>query len=407
MSAIELHHVIEGPSDAPALVLAGSLGSSLEMWDPLVPLLTGSFRVIRYDQRGHGRSPVPPGPYTMSDLGADLIALLDRLGLARASLCGLSLGGMVSMWVAAHAPDRLDRLTLVSTSARLGPAEGWRERAALVRSQGTRTVAPAVIVRWLTPAFAARNPALAAWLVDMVATTPAEGYAACCEAIAGWDGTKLLPAIGARTLVVVGRDDPATPPAHAYALGAAIPGAHVVALDPAAHLLAVERPEALARLLLDHTSDREVSESSGPGDTDRERAARGEAMRRAVLGDAHVDRALARVTPFSAPFQELITRYPWGEIWTRPGLSRAERSIITLTVLATLQHEEELAMHVVAALRNGVTPEQIREVLLHLTAYAGVPVGNRAFAVAERALRDAGELPGPAPEARSDDPHRK
>jgi 3-oxoadipate enol-lactonase/4-carboxymuconolactone decarboxylase len=392
VSAVDLYHRIEGAEGAPPLLLSGSLGSTLGMWDAVIPALTRHFRVIRVDHRGHGGSPVPRGPYEMGDLGGDIMALLDRLGIKRASFAGNSLGGMVGLWLAVHAPDRIDRLALVATSARLGPPEFWRDRAALARDRGTAALAEAAVARWLTPAFAAKETALVADLVRMIGATPAEGYAGCCEAIASWDITARLGEISAPTLVVVGRDDPATPAPHAYAIAAQVPGAHVAVVDRSAHVPIFERPLVLARLLVDHLGGGDLAATTELADTVAERAPLGEAVRRAVLGDAHVDRAMTNTTAFTAPFQDLVTRYPWGEIWTRPGLSRQERSIVTLTVLAVGQHDDELAMHVVAAIRNGLTPEQIQEILLQVAVYAGVPIANRAFSIAERALVQAGIL---------------
>jgi 3-oxoadipate enol-lactonase/4-carboxymuconolactone decarboxylase len=222
-------------------------------------------------------------------------------------------------------------------------------------------------------------PALIAVMEAMVARSPDEGYAACCEALASWDIRPQLAAINAPTLVIAGAEDPATPPAHAYTIGAAVPGCRVEVLAAASHFAAIERPLLVARLLLEHFGPRGVGFD-------------GERMRRAVLGDAHVDRAQARANAFNAPFQDLITRHAWADIWTRPGLSRAERSLVTLSALAALHHDDELAMHSVAALRNGLTVEQIQEALLQLAIYAGVPAANRAFAIVERALREAGAL---------------
>ena len=248
-------------------------------------------------------------------------------------------------------------------------------------------MAQAVVGRWFTPGFAAQHPALITRHVGMVLATPAEGYAASCDAIAGWDFVSELPHITVPTWLLAAEDDPATPPAHAYLMAGLIPNACVDVIAAAAHSAFVERPALVARLLIDHLH--------GHPDTtpqpDPARARRGELVRRAVLGDAHVDRAKANTSALTAPFQDFITRYAWGEIWSRPGLSRGERSIVTLSVLAALHHDDELAMHIRAALRNGLTQEQIREVLLQVGIYAGVPAANRAFAIAHRVL---GELAG-------------
>jgi len=247
-----VHHTVSGAQDAPVLVLSNSLGSTLAMWEPQADALAERFRLIRYDTRGHGASPVPPGPYSIDDVGADLIALLDHLGVERAHVAGLSLGGMTGMWLGIHAPERLGRLVALCTSARLGPPETWSERAATVRAQGTEAVADAGVRRWLTEAFSARRPDTAARLRDMIASIPDAGYAACCAVIERMDLTSRLGEIRAPTLVIAGAQDPATPPEHAERIVAGIPGARLEVLDPGAHLVNVEQPQAVTRLILEH-----------------------------------------------------------------------------------------------------------------------------------------------------------
>jgi 3-oxoadipate enol-lactonase len=248
--SVALHHEIAGPPDAPALLLGGSLGTTVDMWRPQLPALAERLRVVRFDHRGHGGSPVPPGPYGIADLAGDVLALLDRLGLERVAYCGLSIGGMVGLWLAAHAPERIDRLVVVSSSAHLPPASAWRERAATVRTAGTvEAVADTVVARWLTPGFARAEPETVEWLRGMLAATPVDGYAACCEALARLDLRGDVPRIAAPTLVVGGAEDPATPPEHARALAAAIPGARLEILSPAAHLASVERAAEVTRLV--------------------------------------------------------------------------------------------------------------------------------------------------------------
>lgn len=247
-----VHHVVTGPADAPPLILSNSLGADLGMWDPQAAALAERFRLVRYDTRGHGGSPVPDGPYSIDHVGQDALALLDHLQIERAHWVGLSLGGMTGMWLAINAPERLDRLVLLCTSARLGPAETWRERAETVRAQGTEAVAEAGVGRWLTERFRAQHPDVAGWLRDMIAATPDSGYAACCAVIEHMDLTPGLAGISAPTLVIAGAQDPATPPEHAERIAAAVDGARLEVLDPAAHLANVEQPEAVTRLILDH-----------------------------------------------------------------------------------------------------------------------------------------------------------
>jgi 3-oxoadipate enol-lactonase len=253
--AAELHYEFRGKRGSPALVFTGSLGTDLTMWRTQADVLKPHFCTLRYDIRGHGRSPVPPGPYSMDDLGSDLLALLDRLEIERASLCGLSIGGMISMWVAAHAPERVDRLVLCCTSARLGPSESWHERAAIVRADGVEAVADAVLGRWFTAGFRDAHPEVIDAMRQTLAATPREGYAGCCEAIAGMDLTGDLPSITAPTLVLAGEHDPSTPPEHGRRIAELIPGARFELVRGAAHLASVERPEETTTTIQRFLSD--------------------------------------------------------------------------------------------------------------------------------------------------------
>jgi 3-oxoadipate enol-lactonase len=251
---VPLHYTLHGPPDAPVVVLGSSLGTNGGMWQPQMEALTGSFRVLRYDHRGHGGSPVPPGPYSLADLGGDLLTLLDILGLERVRLGGLSLGGMVAMWVAAHAPERVDSLALLCTSAQLGPASMWHERVAAVRQGGVAAIADAVLARWFTPEFATRHPAVVAWARRMLVTTPDEGYIGCCTAIETMDLVPVLPSIASPALVIAGEHDPATAPPHLEKIAAGIAGSRLEVVPEAAHLANVERPDLVSRLLLEFWS---------------------------------------------------------------------------------------------------------------------------------------------------------
>ena len=378
-----MHAVEEGRPDGPVVLLAGSLGSTLEMWDPQVPALSERYRVVRYDARGHGRSPVPPGPYALDDLVDDAVALLDRLGVERAHVVGLSLGGMTALRLAAREPHRVDRLAVLCSSSLLGPASAWQERARLVRAEGTAAVAPTVVQRWFTPALREQRPELVRAMELMVGATPADGYASCCEAIAAMDLRADLARVACPTLALAGAEDPATPPEHLAAIAQGVAGAQLLVLPGAAHLANVEQSAAVNAALLTF-----LGGSAAPSDASRR--ASGMQVRRAVLGDEHVDRAVGRTTALTAPFQDLITRYAWGDVWSRPGLDRRTRSCLTLALLAALGHEAELALHVRAAVANGLTAEEIGEVLLHTAVYAGVPAANSAFAVAARVLAELG-----------------
>ncbi|MFD6951580.1 3-oxoadipate enol-lactonase [Nocardiopsis sp. TSRI0078] len=374
--SVDLHHTESGPADAPPLLLGGSLGTTTRMWEPQVEALSTVFRVIRFDHRGHGDSPVPEGPYTMADLSGDVIALMDRLGIERAHYAGLSIGGMVGQWLAIHHPERIDRLALLATAPYMGPARNWRDRADLVRAEGTGAVADSVVERWFTPDFAKARPQEVSLLRGQIASTAAEGYAGCCGAIETYDVREDLHRITAPTLVIAGADDPATPPAgNAELIAERVPGARLAVLEEAAHLLSWQQSTKVNTLLTQHFAS-------------ADRHASGMRVRRAVLGDEHVDRAEARKSAFTEPFQDLITRYAWGEIWTRPGLDRRTRSCMVLTALVAHGHWAELAMHVRAALRNGLSRDEIGEVFLQAAIYCGVPAANKAFGIAQEVFAE-------------------
>jgi len=248
------NHQVEGAPDAPVLLLGGSLGTSLEMWDGQLAL-AGSLRIVRFDHRGHGQSPSPPGPYEIEDLARDVIDLMDALEIERAFYAGLSIGGMLGMWLGANAPERVERLVLICTSSQMGPATMWQERAATVRAAGTtEPIADAVVDRWLTPAFANEHPEARARLRAMLVSADPQGYAACCGAIERMDLRGELSRITAPALVISGADDLATPLEHQRVIAESIPGARHEIVSPAAHVAAVEQPDAVNRLIEEHLS---------------------------------------------------------------------------------------------------------------------------------------------------------
>uniref|UniRef100_A0AAU2V8P4 Alpha/beta fold hydrolase n=1 Tax=Streptomyces sp. NBC_00003 TaxID=2903608 RepID=A0AAU2V8P4_9ACTN len=397
-------------SPAPTLVLGPSLGTTLAVWEPQLPALSTHFNILRWDLPGHGSSPAwdpsprqptlessprwdlpphrptlessppwgpPPHRPTLETLAALLLDLLEELRVDTFGYAGISLGGAVGAWLAAHHPDRVESLALLCTSAHFGPPEPWLERAGTVRAKGIGGVADSAPDRWFTPAFRAPKQLLA----DHHRVDP-ESYATCCEVLAGLDLRPELARITAPTLVIAGRNDVATPPSHARELADGIRDAHLMELPRAGHLANVEQPEAVTDALLSHFT----STSTNTGASTLRTV--GEAARRAVLGDTHVDRAATRTTPFTARFQDFITRYAWGEIWGGGTLDRRTRSVITLTALVAGGHKDELALHVQGALRNGLSPDEIGEVLLQCAVYCSVPAANSAFAIAERAISE-------------------
>lgn len=251
-----LHHDVHGPPDAPVLVLSGSVGSTLEMWSPNLAALATDFTVVRLDHRGHGGSPTPPGPYRIGDLAADCLRTLDSLGIERFAWCGLSMGAMIGMAIATGRPDRLTRLVLCCTSARLSDTSVWTERARRVLREGTAALAPGIVERWFTDSWAQRHAGEVERARRWVGATSDPAYHHCCEAIAEWDHTESLPGITVPTLVIAGRHDVATPvEPDATALVEGIPGASLEVLD-AAHLATMEVPDAANRAITRHLARR-------------------------------------------------------------------------------------------------------------------------------------------------------
>ncbi|KJR08524.1 3-oxoadipate enol-lactonase [Gordonia sihwensis] len=252
MSAVDVHAVVSGRPDGPAVVLSNSLGSTHRMWDAQIADLEQHFMVIRYDTRGHGQSPVPDGPYSIDDLADDVLALLDGLGVDRAHLVGLSLGGMTAMRIAVRAPHRVRRLALLCTGARLANAESYAERAAAVRADGVAPIAEAVVSRWFTPEYLSADAERKRYYEAMVADTPAEGYAGCCEAIAAMDQRADLPSISAPTLAIAGRDDTATGPSVLAEIVDGVQDGRLLVVPESAHLACAQQPQIVNPALLDH-----------------------------------------------------------------------------------------------------------------------------------------------------------
>jgi 3-oxoadipate enol-lactonase/4-carboxymuconolactone decarboxylase len=385
-----LTHVIDGPatSPLPPLFLGSSIGASAEMWSATVPVLARDRAVIRWNLPGHGGSPtglVPTdGSATVADFAAAVLALADSLGVRTFDYAGDSFSGAIGAYLAAHHPERINALAICCSSARFGDPANWQARAKKVRESGAAAMAElaeSAPNRWFPADSPARRSPATAELIAVHKAVDPLSYAACCDAIAAIDLTPDLADISAPTLVIAGRGDPATPPAHSRELADGIRESALIELRAVGHLAPFEAPDAVASALLTHFSG--------------SRYAAGMAVRRQVLGDAHVDRAVAKTTSFTQPFQDLVTRYAWGEIWTRPGLDRRTRSCITLTALVAHGHLDELAMHIRAARTNGLTPDEIGEVLLQTAIYCGVPAANAAFAVAQRVLDDMAAAAAP------------
>lgn len=352
----------------PLLLVGPSVGTSVEaLWGRCVARLGGRFHVIGWDLPGHGRSPSPSGSFTVEELARAVLALA---GDAPFRYAGVSLGGATGLALMLAAPTQVQAAVLLCTGARIGTPASWRERAGLVRGSGTAAMIDGSAKRWFAPGFLSREPAAGSALLHALRDTDREGYALACLALATLDLRDRLAEITTPVLAVAGALDEPTPPASLAAIASGVRYGRLAVLDDTAHQAPAERPDEVAELLLAHLSQ--------PG----------MAVRRTVLGDAHVDRAVAATTDLTAGFQDLITRYAWGEIWARPGLDRRSRSLITLTALVALGHHEELAMHLRAARTNGLTVAEIEEVLLQTAIYCGVPAANTAFRIAQKVLAE-------------------
>lgn len=387
INGVTLHYEVRGPAGAPPVVFSNSLGTSHEMWAPQVAAMAGRFRCLTYDTRGHGRSPVVAAGFGIADLADDLAGLIEHVfGKTQVHVVGLSLGGMTGMSLAIRRPDLVASLTPMATFALTSAPASWVERAAIVRKGGVEAFADTILARWFTPGFAAAKPALFASTKAMLLATPREGYAACCDAIRDLDLIEGLKAITAPTLVFSGADDPASPPALQDQIRDHIPGAGLVRLSPAAHIMNLEQPEQVSAMLiswLDLNRARLGTPAGRPPQLEE-----GLANRKSVLGAAHVERSLANAGAFSAPWQEFIMRTAWAEVWGDPTLPWKTRSLLTLQTMVALNREEEFKLHLRPALNNGVSLAELRAALIQAAVYMGVPAANNAFKWVKDVLGD-------------------
>ncbi len=370
-----LFYRLEGVPGRPTLALAHSIGADHGMWAQQVETLAPYFQILRYDVRGHGASDAPKGEYSIELLGRDMLALADALGLRKFAFCGLSLGGAIAQWIALNAPDRLTHLILANTSPQFGPRSNWETRIRMVQEAGMASIADMVMQRFFSAPVLARDVHASDVKTVFLGTDPA-GYAGCCAALRDVDFTPLLPKIKTPTLIMVSDHDVSTPWAgHGEILTREIPGAKVVHL-PGAHLSNLERPHSFTAALLDFL---QPPAAGDPLDA-------GFAVRRHIYGDAYVDRAIATTTDFNRDFQSLITRYAWGTIWTRPGLSHRFRRLLVLAITASLARWEEFGLHLRTGLASDLEPCDLKEVLLQTGIYAGLPAANTGFHLAKEEL---------------------
>jgi 3-oxoadipate enol-lactonase/4-carboxymuconolactone decarboxylase len=369
----------DGDPAKPVLLLGNSLGTDTTLWDPVLPQLIERFRVLRFDLRGHGASDAVPGDYTIETLARDALAVADAAGADRFHYAGISIGGMIGQWLGANAGDRLQRLVLSTTAPKSNP-ETWSTRIHAVQSGGMAAIADAVLSRWFTPAFLAkRTPRWHSARTTLLACDPA-GYVGCCAAIRDMDLTPLLPRIGVPTLVITATHDLATPKEQGESIAKAIPGARLVEL-PYAHIAIGEAPGRFADALLSFLAFAEVS-------TERDRYAAGLERRKEALGRGYVEARLATVDAFNADFQDFITRYAWGEVWTRNVLDDRVRRLVVLGMLLSLGRFDEFVMHTRSGLAAELSVDDLKEVLMISAIYAGVPVANTGFHRAAEVLAE-------------------
>ncbi|WP_333486042.1 alpha/beta fold hydrolase [Rothia kristinae] len=428
LTAVALGENLRDVPDAPAhrprrplLLLGPSLGTAVTpLWAPAAAQLAGDVEPVGWELPGHGRGAADPEGHSLAELAEGVAALAARLQRERGLpedtpflYAGVSVGGAVGLELALARPERVSALAALCTGAKIGTEQAWLERAEFVAASGT----PSQVIRstqtWFADGFLAAQPVVATELMHSLQEADRHCYAQLCRALSRHDLRERLAEIRVPVLAVAGAEDPATPPACLREIAEGVPDGRLLVIEGAAHLACAEKPrevaEALSGFFAEHRPAVDAGAAvaaAGQADASRpdsglpERSAardrvhaEGTAVRRQVLSDAHVDRAARAATEFTAPFQDLISRYAWGEIWTRPGLDRPTRSAVTLTAMIAGQHWEEFDMHVRAARRNGVSVAQLQEILLQTAIYCSVPSANTAFARAQRVLREIGDLP--------------
>ncbi|HEX4604398.1 MAG TPA: 3-oxoadipate enol-lactonase [Candidatus Angelobacter sp.] len=370
-----LFYRLEGSGGLPVLVLSHSLGCDHGMWAPQMPDLLDHFQVLRYDTRGHGASEVPAGDLTLAQLGQDVLSLVDALGITKFAFCGISMGGAIGQWLAINAPQQVTRLVLANTSSKLGTRDLWDARRKAVLEGGMPAVVDVVMQRFFSPEKQAGVWAQSTRAV-LMGTDP-RSYAACCAALRDADLRAAINKISVPTLVIGSDKDPSIPwEGHGSVLVSEIPGAKAVKIQTA-HLSNLEQPRAFTAAMLDFL----LAGTAHPGPMEA-----GMTVRRQVLGDEHVQRSMAAATDFTRDFQELITRYAWGAVWTRPGLDHRTRRLLVLAMTAALGRWEEFRLHLRAALAHGLELTDVKETLLQVAVYAGVPAANTAFQIAKEEI---------------------
>ena len=390
-------------TELPLLVLGPSLGTSATtLWTAAAAGLTHVFDVLAWDLPGHGHNrSVPDEQFTVAELAAGVLHVVDDVLAERGEVgggfayAGDSVGGAVGLQLMLDAPGRVTSAVLLCTGATIGDQASWADRMAQVRASGTPALVASSTERWFGGGFLEREPETGSALLHALQSADDEGYVQVCGALAAFDVRDRLGEADVPVLAVAGAEDVATPPDKLREIAGGVKDGRYVELPGVAHLAPAEAPDTVARLIRGHVLGEPDPEDDGAVvRTVREVRDAGFVVRREVLGDAHVDRSIAGTTDLTRDFQELITQYAWGSIWTRPGLDRRSRSLITLTALVARGHHEELELHLRAARTNGLSVDEIKELLLQTAIYCGVPDANTAFRIAQRVLAEETGPPG-------------
>ncbi len=373
------YEYIENQSDTTFLFI-NSLGTDFRIWNDVVADLMHYGNILRFDKQGHGLSSLSKETTSIADYANDVLGLMDALNIKKAVVIGLSIGGIIGQYLAVHHTARLEKLVLSNTAPKIGNDDGWNTRINQVKTNGIASITEGVMKVWFSDDFHQnRNNELIGYQ-NMLANTPLVGYLTACAAIRDNDLTAEIATIQTPTLCFAGSKDGSTPPELVKAMADKIPDSKYILIDGVGHIPCVEAPHIMSKHIIEFVFNTPLSLYE-----------QGMKTRRSVLGNAHVDRAEANKSDFDKDFQEYITNSAWGAVWSRPGLTKRERSMITIAVLAALGHDEEVAMHIRATKNTGATMDDIKEVLLHIGVYAGVPVSNIAYKIAKKVYAEMGE----------------
>lgn len=365
---------VVGPAGAQTLVLLGEAGLGAATWNALVGPLAEQFRIVRPNEEVDHKQEL-----NVAALGQSAMRAMDAVGCARAHVAGSGLGGLVALWLAIHHPERVARIAVIGASAKLNDSAAWISLAARLRKGDIENVANDLVRGWLTPALRERDAALVKNLAAAIMSHEPATLAGLFETAAEIDLRQDIGRVAAPVLVLSGEEDAVTNKAALEELRAALPQATLETIPQSAHLVTVEQPARVAKGLLDHFGSAASLEA-------------GFRSRRIALGDPHVDKTIAAITPFTRSFQDFLTRYCWGEVWTRAGLSRRDRSMVTIAALVAIGAEHEIPVHVRAGLRHGLKIEEFPELYEHLALYTGLPRAFGALNVTQRTLVEDGLL---------------